>query len=52
MITSLLLKKIYGGTDSDDKHLEEMLRKTSVLAKKNLRETRFDGDYNSIKTLL
>jgi len=38
-----LAKKVCGGTEDDYQHLEEMLNKTAVSAKKNILETWFDG---------
>jgi len=38
-----LAKKVCGGTENDDKYLEEMLRKTAASAKMNMQETWFDG---------
>jgi hypothetical protein len=46
-----LAKKVCGGTDNDNQYLEGMLRKTSVSAKKNMRETWFDGGYNGNKNI-
>jgi hypothetical protein len=46
-----LAKKVCGGTEDDDKYLEEMLRKTAVSAKKNMEETWYDGGYNSHKNI-
>ncbi|VVB96652.1 Uncharacterised protein [uncultured archaeon] len=46
-----LAKKVCGGTEDDDKYLEEMLRKTAVSAKKNMEETWYDGGYNSLKNI-
>ncbi len=41
-----LAKKVCGGTDNDNQYLEGLLRNASVSAKKNMRETWFDGGYN------
>ena len=46
-----LAKKVCGGTEADDKYLEEMLRKTAVSARMNMEETWFDGGYNSNKNI-
>lgn len=46
-----LAKKVCGGTDNDNQYLEGMLRNTSVSAKKNMRETWFDGGYNENKNI-
>ncbi|VVB94536.1 Uncharacterised protein [uncultured archaeon] len=46
-----LAKKVCGGTDNDNQYLEDMLRNTSVSAKKNMRETWFDGGYNGNKNI-
>lgn len=46
-----LAKKVCGGTEDDDKYLEEMLRKTAVSAKNNMEETWYDGGYNSLKNI-
>ena len=46
-----LAKKVCGGTDDDNQYFEGMLRKTAVSAKKNMRETWFDGGYNENKNL-
>lgn len=46
-----LAKKVCGGTENDDKYLEEMLRKTAASAEKNMQETWFDGQYNSNKNI-
>ena len=46
-----LAKKVCGGTENDDKYLENMLRKTAVSAKMNMEETWFDGGYNSNKNI-
>ncbi len=41
-----LAKKVCGGTDDDNQYFEGMLRRTSVSAKKNMKEAWFDGGYN------
>ena len=46
-----LAKKVCGGTENDDKYLEDMLRKTAVSAGMNMEETWFDGGYNSNKNI-
>jgi hypothetical protein len=46
-----LAKKVCGGTENDDAHLETMLRMTAVSAKMNMEETWFDGGYNSNKNI-
>ncbi len=46
-----LAKKVCGGTEDDDKYLEEMLRNTAVSARMNMEETWFDGGYNSNKNI-
>ena len=46
-----LAKKVCGGTDNDNQYLEGMLRDTSVSAKKNMRETWFDGGYTENKNI-
>lgn len=46
-----LAKKVCGGTEDDDRHLEELLRKTAISAKNNMRETWYDGGYNSNKNI-
>jgi len=46
-----LAKKVCGGTDNDNQYLEEMLRNVSVSAKKNMRETWFDGGYTENKNI-
>jgi hypothetical protein len=46
-----LAKKICGGTENDDVHLENMLRMAAVSAKMNMEETWFDGGYNSNKNI-
>ncbi len=46
-----LAKKVCGGTDDDNQYLEGMLRKTSISAKKNMKETWFDGGYNENKNI-
>jgi hypothetical protein len=46
-----LAKKVCGGTDNDNQYLEGMLRKTSVSAKKNMKEAWFDGGYNENKNI-
>jgi len=46
-----LAKKVCGGTEDDDKYLEEMLRKTAASARNNMEETWFDGGYNSFKNI-
>ncbi len=46
-----LAKKICGGTEDDNKYLEEMLRKAAVSAKTNMEETWYDGGYNSLKNI-
>jgi hypothetical protein len=38
-----LAKKVCGGLEDDDRHLEELLRKTAISAKNNMRETWYDG---------
>jgi len=44
-------KKVVGGNEGDDQYLEEMLRKTSLSSKENMRETWFDGGYTSNKNI-
>lgn len=46
-----LAKKVCGGTDDDDRYLEELLEKSAKVAKKNMCETWFDGGYNSNKNI-
>lgn len=46
-----LAKKVCGGTDDDDKYLEGLLRQTSISAKKNMKDTWYDGGYNSHKNI-
>ncbi len=46
-----LAKKVCGGTEDDNQHLEGMLRKTAISAKENLAEAWFDGGYNCIKNI-
>jgi hypothetical protein len=43
-----LAKKVCGGTEDYDQHLEGMLRKTAVSAKGNMDETWYDGGYGGI----
>ncbi len=46
-----LAKKVCGGTDGDDQYLEFMLDITSKSAKHNMRDTWFDGGFNSNKNI-
>jgi len=46
-----LAKKVCGGTEDDNQHLESLLRETAVSAKENMDETWFDGGYNCIKNI-
>jgi hypothetical protein len=46
-----LAKKVCGGTDDDDKYLEGMLQQTAISAKKNMKDTWYDGGYNSNKNI-
>ena len=46
-----LAKKVCGGTESDDKYLEDMLRKTAISARMNMEETWFDGGYTSNRNI-
>ncbi len=46
-----LAKKVCGGTEDDDRHLEELLQKTAISAKNNMQETWYDGGYNSNKNI-
>ena len=46
-----LAKKVCGGTDDDDRYLEEMLQQTYISAKKNMEDTWYDGGYNSNKNI-
>ena len=46
-----LAKMVCGGTESDDKYLEDMLRKTAVSARMNMEETWFDGGYTSNRNI-
>jgi hypothetical protein len=46
-----LAKKICRGTENDDGYLENMLRMAAISAKMNMKETWFDGGYNSNKNI-
>lgn len=46
-----LAKIVCGGTDDDDRYLENMLEMTTKSAGMNMHETWFDGGYNSNKNI-
>ena len=46
-----LAKKVCGGTDDDDKHLESMFQMVTNAAGMNMNETWYDGGYNSNKNI-